>query len=237
MIVIPMAGQSSRFTKAGFTQPKHQLPLWGETVFFHCIQSFAKFFETIPFVFIFREEHGNARFIETELHKLGLHQYFLCPLAEPTQGQAETVFLGTRQLSDDTPLTIFNIDTIRPGFDYPDWANHCDAYLEVFRGEGAHWSFVAAGPDLSVQRTTEKERISDLCSNGLYHFRRKSDFEASFLASRATGQRHHQEFYIAPLFNHLIQSGKTVRYQEVSMSQNIFCGTPDEYHLARHHHD
>lgn len=33
MFIIPMAGLSSRFFKAGYTKPKYQLDLNGETVF------------------------------------------------------------------------------------------------------------------------------------------------------------------------------------------------------------
>ena len=40
MIVIPMAGLSSRFTKAGYTKPKYMLPLAGKSVFAHSIESF-----------------------------------------------------------------------------------------------------------------------------------------------------------------------------------------------------
>ena len=40
-IIIPMAGESSRFFNAGYTVPKYMLPLGSETVFDKAIKSLA----------------------------------------------------------------------------------------------------------------------------------------------------------------------------------------------------
>ena len=37
------------------------------------------------------------------------------------------------------------------------------------------------------------------------------------------------EFYIAPLYNRLIQNGKNIMYQEIPLSFLDFSGTPTEY--------
>ncbi|EGD6058824.1 capsular biosynthesis protein, partial [Escherichia coli] len=42
-IVIPMAGQSSRFYKAGYDVPKYKLKINNKSVFFHSLRSFLKF--------------------------------------------------------------------------------------------------------------------------------------------------------------------------------------------------
>ena len=43
-IIIPMAGESSRFFNAGYTVPKYMLPLGSETVFDKAIKSFKDYF-------------------------------------------------------------------------------------------------------------------------------------------------------------------------------------------------
>ena len=224
-----MAGLSSRFFREGYTQPKYQLPLFGQSVFFHAIRSFRHYFEQEHFVFIFRPGYGARDFINTELARLGVRHHSLVELSFETSGQAHTVHIGTHGVSETESIYLFNIDTIRPDFRKPDWSENCDGYLEVFHGVGEHWSFVEAGPDGSVVRTTEKDRISDLCSDGLYYFRRLRDFNAAFQASFSAGTTMHGEFYVAPLYNYLINRGRRIRYQEIEASQLLFCGTPAEY--------
>ena len=46
-----MAGLSSRFFKAGYTKPKYQLDLNGETVFSWSVRSFERYFKTDKFCF------------------------------------------------------------------------------------------------------------------------------------------------------------------------------------------
>ncbi|EKO3985769.1 capsular biosynthesis protein, partial [Vibrio fluvialis] len=42
MIMIPMAGMSSRFFKAGYSKPKYMLEAKGKTLFEHSVLSFEK---------------------------------------------------------------------------------------------------------------------------------------------------------------------------------------------------
>jgi hypothetical protein len=233
VIVIPMAGLSSRFFSEGFSLPKYQLPLHGRTLFFHSVQSFRSFFNRKALTFIYCPEYGAKAFIERELASMGVTLFHLVELSAATGGQAETVYLGTRSFPPDEPLTIFNIDTIRPDFAYPDWMSGCDGYLEVFRGQGDHWSFALPDQSGNVLMTVEKERVSELCSNGLYHFARRSDFEAAFLKARAADARTRGEFFVAPLYNQLIAQGRRIRLLEVPEAQIFFCGTPQEYRHLR----
>lgn len=229
MIVIPMAGRSARFQQAGYDRPKYMLPLAGESLFAHTVRSFEALAGREGFVFIHRDEPGVADFIHRELDRLAIPDARLVPLAGDTEGQAHTVYLGTRALADDTPLTIFNIDTIRPGYRPPAWQGDCDGWLEVFSGPGEHWSFAEATPDGRVRRTTEKQRISDLCSDGLYHFARRELFDAGFEAARAAGARARGEYYVAPLYNPLIARGADIRVREIARDEVLFSGTPAEY--------
>ena len=185
MFVLPMVGLSSRFFAAGYTLPKYQLPLHGRTVFAHVVDSFRDYFDSDEFLFICRADHGAEDFIRRELRAQGVRHARTVVLDAATRGQAETVYQGTRGVGGGEELFIFNIDTFRPGFRKSPQAARCDGYLEVFVGDGEHWSFVDPGPDGRVLRTTEKLRISNLCSDGLYHFRRKADFDQAFEAACA----------------------------------------------------
>lgn len=229
MFVFPMVGLSSRFFKAGYTVPKYELPLGGMPVFAHVVRSFEGYFECDHFRFVCRADHGAERFIEGQLGSLGVANYSIVVLASDTRGQAETVYHGTRDVSDDEELFIFNIDTFRPGYRKPPFLGGCDGYLEVFHGDGEHWSFVGPGDDNRVLRTTEKQRISALCSDGLYYFRRKSDFDGAFTSAVRDNATQQGEYYVAPLYNRLIAEGKLIKYDVVPRGEVVLCGTPAEY--------
>lgn len=230
MIVIPMAGRSQRFVDAGYAVPKFMLELDGATVFDHAVGSFAADFARRPFLFVTRGEHDD--FVRAACERLGVRDVRVVALDAPTAGQAETVARG---LGDhEGALTIFNIDTFRPGFTFPGGLyDHADGWLEVFRGEGANWSYVkpAPGPQPWAEATAEKVPISNLCCTGLYHFARAADFHAALAAERRAPQA--KELYVAPLYNHLIAQGRRIAWREIDRSEVIFCGTPEEYEALK----
>lgn len=228
MIVIPMAGLSSRFFKAGYDRPKYQLLLGNQTIFSWAVSSFEQYFKTDMFVFIYRNVFETENFLKNEIEKLQIKNYKLVCLENETLGQADTVYQGLKGIEEDE-LFIFNIDSKLLNFTKPEWYSSCDGYLEVFRGEGTHWSFVKPGEGLSVIRTTEKDRVSDLCSNGLYYFKSLNVFNSAVEYSLKNKIFVKNELYIAPLYNLLIADGKSVLY-DLKSSDNIqFCGIPDEY--------
>ena len=230
MFIIPMAGLSSRFFKAGYTKPKYQLDLNGETIFSWAVKSFENYFKTDKFIFIYRDVYETKNFLESELKKLEIADYELVCLPEETLGQADTVYQGISGIKNDEEIYVFNIDSRIVNFIKPVWIADCDGYLEVFKGEGDHWSFAEPdGNTNKVLRTTEKERISELCSDGLYYFKHKSIFESLFLDTKFKGNTTKNEYYIAPLYNELISQGRNVFYDLIPADKILFCGTPDEY--------
>lgn len=242
MIILPMAGRSSRFLKAGYTRPKFMLDAHGHSVFEHVLSGFHRRFGQEEFLFISLREDNVAEFVSAACDRLGLDRaaWHLATLPKPTEGQAQTIAEGLRNAGvADTPVTIFNIDTIRPDFDYPDSfeLGDVDGYLEVFRAAGDGWSFVdpTPGGDHDVQRVTEKVRISELCSTGLYYFRSANLFLDAYaqIENRPAHELQGGERYVAPLYNLLIEGGCRVKYHEIPLSGIIPCGVPAEYEAFR----
>jgi len=237
MIVIPMAGMSSRFAAAGYKLPKYMLEAHGQTLFAHAVKSFEAYFDKLPFLFIARNIDETESFIHSECNKLGIISFKVVMLDFPTSGQAETVAIGLeRALIDPAEMiTIFNIDTFRPGFKFPPNLDLgvIDGYLEVFKGEGANWSYVLpdSSGNNSVLETTEKVPVSDLCCTGLYHFKSAKLFLEAYGDFRDNGRIRFKlnELYIAPMYNLLIQKNADIRYSVIDPDEVIFCGVPAEY--------
>ncbi|WP_413587441.1 glycosyltransferase family 2 protein [Bdellovibrio sp. HCB274] len=230
-----MAGLSKRFSEMGYKTPKYMLELAGKSLFYHSVISFKEYFDNQKFVFVFRDIPGmNARqYITGELQAMGISSYELVQLARETKGQAETVKLALESSIDkggDTDITIFNIDTFRPGFSFPKFKNSVDGYLEVFRGSGDNWSFVKSAEGTNqVIETAEKNPISNLCSTGLYYFKSAKEFLWAYEAYTSSGRSVKNEIYVAPLYNELISHGRDIRYDLIDRDDVIFCGVPQEY--------
>ena len=233
MIVIPMAGMSSRFFSAGFDKPKYMLEAKGKTLFEHSLLSFKKYFNDEHFIFIVRNIYHTEAFVKSKAEALGIKNYNIVCLESETKGQAETVFLGVKGIESNNSLTIFNIDTFRPNFSYPKLTGIEDGYLEVFVGKGDNWSFVLPFKNSKtlIKETAEKRAISDLCCTGVYHFTKVSDFTDAYLEykSKPKNEWDKGELYVAPLYNSLIKKGKQIHYHKIERTDVIFCGTPDEY--------
>jgi hypothetical protein len=237
MFVIPMAGESRRFRDVGYGD-KCRLLLNGVPLFDHAVSSFIHYFTSAAFLFVLRPD--AAEFVRQRCGALGILRARLAVLPHATSGQAESVFLGLEQMAiaDDTPLTIFNIDTFRAGYRAPPLQGSGD--LEVFEGNGDNWSFVAPDPARPgrVQETSEKRPISRLCCTGLYRFAAAADLRWAFQhPAPPRGEAEQCERYIAPLYNALIARGDDIYYSLISRDAVVFCGTPDEYealHAPRH---
>ncbi len=232
-IIIPMAGLSSRFTKAGYVLPKYMLYVKNRSLFNLAVTSFEKYFDTCRFVFVARNVFDTKTFIEKECELMGIKDFTVVILPQPTKGQAETVLEGIvrADVPDDEPILIFNIDTFRPGFAFPADMSGWDGYLEVFVGSGKNWSYAKTESDDStlVVETAEKVEISRYCSTGLYYFSTASSFKTAYAQNLEHPCDGKAELYVAPLYNHLIRDGKKIHIHVIDRSDVIFSGVPDEY--------
>jgi dTDP-glucose pyrophosphorylase len=227
--VITMAGLSSRFHNAGYEVPKYALPIGSMSLLAASVSSFEKYFQSDLFIFVIRGDGFAEAFLKQEISSLGIVSFRILVLERDTLGQAESLFLGLQGYAEDFPIYVFNVDTIRLNFEKTAIEDKCDGYLEVFRGSGSNWSFVEPGKDKLVLRTTEKDPISDLCSDGLYFFRSHFQFQNAFLNLDKKNDLVKGEFYIAPLYNKLIADGAVIKFDEISSCNIKFCGTPAEY--------
>ena len=232
-IVIPMAGLSSRFTKAGFTLPKYMLYVRNKSLFHLAVESFEKYFDTVRFVFIARDVFDTERFIKEECELMGIKDYAIVMLDQSTRGQAETVIKGVEGagIKDDESILIFNIDTFRPGFVFPKGIKDWDGYLEVFEGNGANWSYAKteSADSTRVVETAEKREISTHCSTGIYYFKKAKEFVDAYKENLVNPIKGVPELYVAPLYNFLIRDGKSIHINIIPRDAVIFCGVPQEY--------
>ncbi|MGG5318763.1 glycosyltransferase family 2 protein [Enterococcus sp. AZ072] len=231
-VIITMAGRGSRFTKQGYTQPKHEIMAGERSLFSWAVGSLKQFFDE-TFLFIVRKGSYSPESLREEIVRLGIKTYEIIELAEVTKGQADTVMQVAKLIDKDEDILIYNIDTtINPECLSKEAILQGDGSVPLFKAEGTHWSF--AKLDETQERITEmaeKRPISSWGSVGLYYFHPWQDFSEAFEAMSAQLLDEYGEIYIAPLYNYLIEQGKTIH--PVFLPQNSYAalGTPEELEI------
>ncbi len=226
--VIPMAGLGSRFQNAGYSLPKPLIPAHGKTLLEWSIDS-------LPLelcsnlIIIALQEHCQRfpliEFIEEKYYSL---QPKILQLNQTTNGQAETVFLSQHLWDHSQELLIFNADTafISPSLTETLKTHSSDGILATFTADSPKYSYAQTNPQGFVTHTAEKIVISNQALNGLYHFTHTADFIDTFTYHQKNNLRYNNEYYIAPMYNYLIQQGKQFILHPIE--QNFILGTPEE---------
>ena len=212
-IVVPMAGRGSRFAAVGYTDPKPLIPLGGRPMIQWVIDNIRPA-RPHRFVFICLAEHlERYPAIRPRLEQL-------CPgcaivtVREVTQGAACTVLLARDLIDRDDPLMIANSDQfVELAID--DYLRrlddaHADGLIMTFWADHPKWSYCRLRPDATVSEVVEKQVISHDATVGIYNFARGRDFVAGADAMIARQLRVNGEFYVAPVYNLLIERGARI---------------------------
>ena len=230
-VVITMAGFGQRFRDAGYDVPKYRIEVHGRTLFDWSLTSLANFIAAgSPVLFIARAADACRDFIAAEAPRLGIAQWSLLELSAPTDGQATTALQAVPLIPPESPLLIYNIDTLVEPRALPADGPRGDGWVPCFPGAGSAWSFARiAGDDDRVVEIREKERISPHATVGLYWFRSAALFADLYQRfDMLTGRLEVGERYIAPMYNELIAGGGSVYLHRVPLDAVHPLGTPDE---------
>jgi len=92
------------------------------------------------------------------------------------------------------------------------------------------WSFIRIGPEGWVTEVQEKTPISSEATVGIYNFAKGQDFVRAATEMMALGMVSAGEYYVAPVYNLLIEAGARVGFHNVgSESDSVFgLGTPED---------
>lgn len=228
-ILIPMAGLGSRFAKAGYTDLKPLIKVKEELMIEWAIKSF-DFLPELPsyrLIFVVLEEHDREHSLATRLKDLFGVRAEVLVIPALTSGQAATCLAAKKLINNHNKLFIYNCDTYSTA---AIWnliqREDPDGIMTCFNSRDAKFSFADVDDTNHVKRTTEKDPISNWASTGLYYFRRGQDFVDTAEKMLHLGEHQAGEFYVAPLYNHLIDNGKRIKMLEVA--EHWILGTPED---------
>lgn len=224
MIVIPIAGTSMRFKKIGVLQPKWSIRIGEQSVLEWATRSILdSLLQDEILLYIVRESDLDT--LTKIIHEIGDHRIQFVQIEHSTSGQAETVFEGLKlaKYGAGERLVVWCGDSAykKGAFNFLELSGN---WLAVSKLIGDHWSFIEAREE-HVVRTSEKIRISEYASIGLYGF---SSIEEFIKTDPARKDSIYGESFIAPLYNRLIHEKKEVKSRELESSNYFPMGTPEE---------
>jgi dTDP-glucose pyrophosphorylase len=229
-VIIPAAGEGSRFSEAGYPIPKPFIDVSGEMMIQRVLNNLPTS-GALPTV-ILRREHMTA--LPQAVEKLLSRGVGIVPVEALTEGTACTVLLAREHFDNDQPLLIANSDQL-VDVDLNPFIADClkrglDGSILVFRDETKNpkWSFAQTDSIGRVIRVAEKAPISDLATVGIYLFRRGRDFVSAAADMIANNDRVNGEFYTCPVYNYMIRSGLHVGVYEIPQSAMHGIGTPQD---------
>lgn len=230
-VAITMAGMGSRFTNAGFSQPKYEIEVLGRPLFDWSMDALRAFAERgWTFTFATRQATQAKPFIKARTDTLGITMGPVIELDTLTDGQATTALLLAQTVDPEAPFLVFNIDTyVRPNAMHPDQVPpDAVGWVPCFPGPGDGWSFARIDSSGRAIELREKVRISPHATVGLYWFNSAAGYIDAYRQFFDGGGEEKGERYIAPMYNHLIAKGERVhvsllRYEDVGM-----LGTPEQ---------
>lgn len=229
-VVIPAAGQGSRFASAGWKKPKPFIDVAGKPMLAHVIDNVSP--PGAHATLLLRTDHMDAHpDIVRAFEKNGVD---ILPVERLTEGTACTVLLARRRYDDDRPMMVANADQI-VDFDVTAFVADCldrelDGSILVFRDptRDPKWSFARLDENGLVVEVAEKKPISDLATVGIYLFAKGRDFVAATADMIAKNDRVNGEFYTCPTYNYMIANGARIGVYEVRQDAMHGLGTPED---------
>lgn len=226
-IVIPMAGRGSRFADAGYVNPKPLIEIYGRPMIEYVTKNITPTCKH-RFIYICQEEHLQKFGLEIALKRMA-PDCEIVTIDHITEGAACTVLLAEKYINNDDALMIANSDQY-VDYDINDYLSTIkqeDGLIMTMPADDPKWSFIKYDEKGYVQLVREKEVISHEATVGIYNYRYGADFVTYAHQMIEKNIRVNNEFYVAPVYNEMIQAGKTVVYKNVGTSM-YGLGTPDD---------
>lgn len=233
-IVIPMAGEGSRFAKAGFTKPKPFIDVVGLPMIERVIQNLD--YPDARFILIGRKKHLDMEVKLVEQIKKKWNVLFI-PIDHVTEGTACTVLFARDEINNEDPLIIANSDQLID-IDISSFIEDCfvrrlDGSILTFIDTSMNpkWSFARINQIGIVEEVSEKVPISERATVGIYLFKHGRDFINAAIDMIIRNDRVNNEFYTCPVYNQLIRSSRQIGVYDIPQKAMHGLGTPEDLKL------
>ena len=241
-IIMPMAGEGSRFKQVGINTPKPLIKANGVPFFVRALSSVKDSFDLseVKVTCIIQEKHDTDHTLSNGIiHELPFANIITLP--KVTNGAVETCLSALPFLIEDNDaILIMDCDLEWHCYNYTksikclleDDCNTVGGMLLSFNSDNPRYSYALADGNI-VKETAEKKVISNNALVGAYFFNTTEDF--LFAADKLMSENKLsdvKEYYVSLLYNYLIKDGRTVILHKVDSLYSF--GTPEELYEYEH---
>lgn len=225
-ILIPMAGEGSRFKSAGYTLPKPMIMVNNKTM----IQTV---YENInlngKYIFVIKKDDLIKHDIENHI-KSFCNNYEIIVQENKLEGAVLSALLAKEYINNEEHLLIVNSDQ------YIEWDSNkdinsiiesgVDGSILTFNSNEIKWSYIKRNEYNIIEKVSEKNVISNEATCGIYYWNKGSDFVKFANDMINKNIRVNNEFYICPVFNEAILNKKIISPYPIKKMYGL--GTPED---------
>ena len=157
-ILIPMAGEGSRFKKEGYAFPKPLIDVNGMPMIEAVVRNLD--FDA-DYIFLVRKSHLENYKIESLLDNITKHRSTIIPVGSITEGAACTALLAENLINSDEELLIANSDQLieysQENFNIIRNFTDVDGIVFTFNSVHPKWSFVKTDARNIITEIAEKK--------------------------------------------------------------------------------
>lgn len=228
-VLIPMAGEGSRFKLAGYEKPKPLIDINNKSMIQTVVDNINY---AANYIFIIKKEDDDKYGIKEHIKSFCSNATIIYQDGK-LDGAAKTALLAKKEIDNDLPLIIANSDQ------YVIWNSKktinnfiksgVDGGILTFTANDKKWSFVKKNKNNFVSAVAEKNVISDEATCGIYYWKNGSDFVKYAEQMIQKEIKTNNEYYICPVYNEAIKDEKIIVSEKVYEMWGI--GTPEDLSL------
>ena len=227
-ILIPMAGEGSRFKTEGYTFPKPLIDVNGTPMIQKVVENLD--FDA-TYIFLVRKEHLDTYSGLTQtLERITNNRCKIVVVDSLTEGAACTALLAEDLIDTDDDLLIANSDQFiewNPREVMYQFVNaDVDGGILTFESTHPKWSYAKCNEDGFVTEVAEKKVISKNATVGVYYWKHGSDYVSSAEEMIKKNIRVNNEFYVAPIYNLMVRDGLKITIEK--NTRHDILGTPKD---------
>lgn len=228
-LVIPMAGDSNRFKKAGIKESKFSLDFDGISAIARCLLSFSEVFHDTHFVLILGRNCHYKSWLHRQLRMLGLNEFstVVC-FSNMTSGPAETIYQamtsGSFCLGDPLFISVCDLFIQPPAALF---RHDIGGLVFASKLRRNHWAFVDLDSSGAVKSVSKKNTPNDDAFIGMCRFDSAHSFMSGYEVAKSNGER---VVEIEDVINaNITFHQKLYQITRIDSTEIYMMGTPEEF--------
>ena len=244
-IIMPMAGEGSRFKEQGYDVPKPLIKLNDVELYRHALNSIDTNEQLngydFKYTFIIREEFRDI--IVPQLLK-SYPKANILSVEETTKGALETVMIAENYIEDDDYVIVMDCDLEFKSEEFMEVLNEAidtdSPLLLSFYSRDNKYSYVAINDLNDVIHVAEKEVVSTHAIGGCYCLGSGKLFKKCakiYIYDFYKGKINTPEIYISLIYNYIIKEGENVAVYDMNFHEDRYWSYGTPYDLEHYNYN